>query len=215
MHTFFSDSWNYLISNMGVFAGNSIGYLRLGCNLDWVDDYDILVFDEDIDKVNLLVKSMVLYINGFVYKSRGDSGIKVFNSKRNPTAHYFHCDIFFSVIKDKKVYNRESWGLYHLKNMPEEVVLPFKKIKMGEIELYGVNNPSEEVKLCYGDIEKGVLYSHDLDSKIEVEDWKTIHMFFSVKREEGIQNIQAILLEHTYLNKLTIYESDNFDSFIE
>ena len=32
----------------GVFAGNSIGYLRDKRNMYWVDDFDILVFDEKI-----------------------------------------------------------------------------------------------------------------------------------------------------------------------
>lgn len=225
MYTEFIDDNAYiffrLLNNFnisyGIFAGNSIGYVRKGSNLHWVDDYDILVFDNEIDKVKKLLSSDVFRTNGFYSRpwKRGLGGYQVYNSIKNENSHIFQCDIFFSEIRNNLVYNKDGWGLYHRKAMPKEVVLPFKDVKMGKVEVCIVNNPDEEVRLCYGNIEKGVLYSHKVNTKISVDNWLILDNFFKRKYDEGISNVKAQLPEHAYLNKLNIYRKFERFSVLE
>ena len=43
------------------FAGTSIGYIRNKQNIPWVDDYDIMIFEEEIDKFKNIVKTFLVH----------------------------------------------------------------------------------------------------------------------------------------------------------
>lgn len=188
----------------GIFAGNAVGYVRNKANMPWVDDYDIMVFGSDIETANNLNKNIIFRKNGFIAKE-AHFGLFIYNEfvcdKASP---FFQCDIFFSDINNKNiVVNKFGSGLYHNK-MPKDVVLPFKKITIDSMEVYGLKDPETEVKLCYGDVSKGVLYSHNPRKNIKTDDWRTLDDFFKNKIKEGTSNVLNNLNSITGDKKINI-----------
>jgi len=142
--------------NYAIFAGSSIGYIRDKKNMYWLDDYDVMVFDNDIQLIKTLTNSKILEKNGFKFNVfKINSGIKIFNNFK--TTPFLMVDIFYNKVVDNKIYNIGNLGLYHIKKMNKEVVFPFKRINLGGLDVYGVNNPELEASICYGDISKGIL----------------------------------------------------------
>jgi glycerol-3-phosphate cytidylyltransferase len=207
----------------GVFAGNSVGYVRDKRNMYWVDDYDILVFEEDGANQQLLkdlIDGEILTRNGLIANYHTPlHGISWIFNKDESTKIFFQCDIWYSLIDENDiVHNKSKDGLYTGK-MKKHIILPFRKIRMGEINMHGVNDPEEEVKICYGDIKKGIISTHlfyDCKSKIKVDDWKTLDDFFQFKIESGVENVNSKIRikEHQYQNRISISD-DEFDSVVD
>ena len=92
-----------------VFAGSAVGLVRNGENIPWVDDYDVIVFKEHMDKYKKDILPVLLF-NGFYCNNHtlGDqffSGCFTNNNLANKS-NMFHCDIFFSYIDDNNFYYR-------------------------------------------------------------------------------------------------------------
>ncbi len=212
-----------LIENLkleyGIFAGSSIGYLRDKRNMYWTDDYDILVFKDKL-KYDLAELS-VWDKNGFIC-AKPDGGYFILSKNYHDTYkefknNYFQCDVFLSYIDDNNiVYNTAEWGLYHGK-LNKNIVLPFKKIKLNNIELYGFNNIDEEVKICYGDISKGHLYTHASNNSIKVSKWELLDQFFEIMIAKGIANVNKNIFNnknHFYEKKINILD-DTFNNTLD
>ena len=153
-----------------VFAGNSVGSIRAGRNLPWGDDYDIILFKNDIiffseyvipevERIGFMVKTKI--INGIV------CGVKIFGPPIvfNDSNYYhnvsiFQCDVFYSYFDCNNILrNCGGWGLYHEKNIPHNVVFPLKRRLFHGISLPFFNNPFKEVVMCYGNISKCSIFS--------------------------------------------------------
>jgi glycerol-3-phosphate cytidylyltransferase len=202
--------------NYGLFAGNSIGYVRNKANMPWVDDYDIMVFGKDIDKSNDLNNNLLFRKNGFIAK-KSWFGLFIYNDiVCDANAPHFQCDIFFSKITNENiVVNCFGKGLYNKKKMPKDVVLPFKKLNIDGIDIFGLNDPVTEVQLCYGDISKGVLYSHNAKVNIKTEHWSSIYNFFKNKIERGKRNVLNKLNIKMGDKKITIIKKKKYVDFVD
>ena len=161
-----------------VFAGNSVGLLRGGNNLPWGDDYDIIIFEKH---ATIFSQVIAPELENFGFKTEtviaNNSnafvcGMKIFGppirfnkSSGSTGTSDFQCDVFFSYFdKNKFLKNCGDWGLYHQKNIPYDVVLPFKRHMFHGMFLPFFNNPKKEVEICYTNIDKCSIFSHHLIS---------------------------------------------------
>ena len=182
-----------------VFAGNSVGLVRVGRNLPWGDDYDLILFENDIaffsdnvipelERFGFMVK--IKTINGIV------CGAKIFGPPImfNDSNHYhnisiFQCDVFYSYFDGNNVLkNCGGWGLYHEKNIPRNVVFPLKRRLFHGISLPFFNNPLKEVAMCYGDIRKCSIFSHHIGSTIFYSKWEHAYRDFGHIKKISIGN---------------------------
>lgn len=137
-----------------VFAGTSVGYVRNQKNIPWVDDYDIMIFEKDI---HFLKETILPYLvemgflcNGAIFDDEINGGYHVVS---NEITNFFLCDIFFSKIdENNNIKNLSGWGLYHLKNVPYEYIMPPTKRMIDDLYLPFFNKIDEDVFLEYGDV---------------------------------------------------------------
>lgn len=150
-----------------VFAGTSIGYLRNKRNIPWVDDYDIILFEKDIYKLENEILPLLIQ-NGFKYRKwltdeGQEVGYLIFSEgiETNNASHgfyrksFFQCDIFFTTVDNKNmIRNVAGRGLYTKKDIPYDYVFPPQKLMMEGIELPFFNKIEKDVEQEYGDIYK-------------------------------------------------------------
>ena len=120
-----------------VFAGTSVGFVRNKSNIPWVDDYDIMIFESQI---NLFENRIVPFLKnmGFIHAIMNNDfnkkwmGSKIMSQKiklnENHKGCNFLCDIFYSTVNNGIVRNlnikyvpqlqndnKRAWGLYDKK----------------------------------------------------------------------------------------------------
>lgn len=187
-----------------VFAGNSVGLVRTGKNLPWADDYDIILFERDIDfftthmipefeRIGFKVKIKI--VDGIV------GGAKIFGPpivfsqninydvNVNQSLSVFQCDVFFSYFdNDGFLKNCGGWGLYHEKNIPHHVVFPLQRRQFHGMLLPFFNDSLKEVLLTYGNIQKCSIFSHHIDSTIFYQRWEHAYKDFDYIKKTAIAN---------------------------
>ena len=192
-----------------IFAGNSVGLLRNQNNLPWGDDYDIIIFYKHVP---ILLKMIVPELENFGFKieSKIEHGVTCgiqffgptinFNNHSTPTSSnltsVFHCDVFFSYFdKNNFLKNRGGWGLYHEKNIPYNVVVPFRRHMFHGMLLPFFNNPKKEVEICYTNIDKCSIFSHhlqksqnNLSGTIFYNKWENAYLDFKYIVKKSIEN---------------------------
>jgi hypothetical protein len=216
-----------------LFAGSSIGLLRSGKTLPFVDDYDIIIFNKHVPMLSNAAP--VLKKHGFkmvqsahpdtkqktnggctvyssviqrFYKNNvNDNGNDVNHSRDNNCTEegenewectvkksHFQCDVFFSYFDGGGfLRNNASWGLYHGKNIHMKEVLPFKRRAFDGLSLPFFKNVASEVYKCYGDVERCIVESHNLNVRAIYRSWKTAHAEFErIKQCAKDNTVKAI-----------------------
>ena len=208
-----------------LFAGSSIGLLRSGKTLPFVDDYDIIIFNKHVPMLSNAAP--VLKKHGFKIvqsvspqtKQKTNGGCTVYSSatqrfynkvndndmnmndddaeeevERGVKKSHFQCDIFFSYFDSGGfLRNNASWGLYHGKNIHMKDVLPFQRRAFDGLSLPFFKNVASEVYKCYGDIERCIVESHNLNVRAVYRSWKTAHAEFDrIKQCSKDNTVKAI-----------------------
>ena len=189
-----------------VFAGNSVGLLRGGNNLPWGDDYDIIIFEKHATIFSQVI-APELENFGFKIETKIENnvvcGMKIFGPliQFNKYSHsistsIFQCDVFFSYFdKNKFLKNCGGWGVYHQKNIPYDVVLPFKRQMFHGLFLPFFNNPKKEVEICYTNIDKCSIFSHHLTKSetIFYSKWENAYLDFEYIIKNSIENTKKAI----------------------
>ena len=196
-----------------VFAGNSVGLLRGGNNLPWGDDYDIIIFEKHATIFSQII-APELENFGFKIETKIENnvvcGMKIFGPliQFNKYSHsistsIFQCDVFFSYFdKNKFLKNCGGWGVYHQKNIPYDVVLPFKRQMFNGLFLPFFNNPKKEVEICYRNIDKCSIFSHNLinSETIFYKKWENAYLDFEYIIKNSIENTKKAINKNANSN---------------
>jgi hypothetical protein len=195
-----------------LFAGNSVGLLRRGNNLPWGDDYDIIIFEKH---ATIFSQVIVPELENFgfktetVIKNNAVCGVKIFGpaiqfnkSSGSIGLNVFQCDVFFSYFdKNKFLKNCGDWGLYHQKNIPYDVVLPFKRRMFHGIFLPFFNDPKKEVEICYTNIDKCSIFSHHSTGTIFYNKWENAYLDFEYIIKNSIENTKKAINANANANE--------------
>jgi hypothetical protein len=199
-----------------LFAGSSIGLLRSGKTLPFVDDYDIIIFNKHVPLLSNAAP--VLNKHGFKMvqsvhpqtKQKTNGGCSIYSSaiqrfyNNNSCGEqgelcsvkksHFQCDVFFSYFDSGGfLRNNASWGLYHGKNIHMKDVLPFQRRAFDGLFLPFFKDVVSEVYKCYGDVEQCIVESHNFNLRATYRSWKTAHAEFDrIKRCAKDNTIKAI-----------------------
>lgn len=188
-----------------VFGGSSVGYIRNGKNIPWIDDYDIIIFENSIDKFENKILP-ILKKNGFI-NTRTIVGYTIFTAKlklenKDGCSNFFDCDIFYSKL-DK---NNNVICLYDNINdnckysLPYDVVVPRSKKTLDDLELYFINKPEEEVRLYYGDIMNRCVINmdHGRNGYIILDNhYQKYYKLFEKYKDIGIKNTKKYIYNNT------------------
>ncbi len=225
-----------------LFAGSSIGLLRSGKTLPFVDDYDIIIFNKDVPLLSNVAP--VLKKHGFnmvqsvhphtkqktnggctVYSSviqrfYNDVNVSVNNNVNTNDINdinddgaeegevecgvkksHFQCDIFFSYFDSGGfLRNNASWGLYHGKNVHMKEVVPFQRRAFDGLSLPFFKNVASEVYKCYGDVERCIVESHNLNVRAIYRSWKTAHAEFERIKQCAKDNTMKAIFQNQNQN---------------
>jgi hypothetical protein len=236
-----------------LFAGSSIGLLRSGKTLPFVDDYDIIIFNKHVPLLSNAAP--VLKKHGFkmvqsvhphtkqktnggctvyssviqrFYKNANVNGNDVNNSRVSHSRDnnsseecenewectvkksHFQCDIFFSYFDGGGfLRNNASWGLYHGKNIHVKEALPFQRRTFDGLSLPFFKNVASEVFKCYGDIERCIVESHNLNVRAIYRSWKTAHAEFERVKQCAKDNTVKAIFQNQNRHGVEEYDDDD------
>lgn len=164
-----------------LFAGSMVGYVRNKKMPPWMDDLDIMIFEEDIEKfwsvaavklrecgfncraVDAPFEGAGAHILAMQLGNRRDHQIPLAAAvtKNVPWAQV---DVFFSKVTDDGfVKNLKGWGLYHHKNVPADLVFPKRVVEIDERSYPAFNDIEKDILLEYGDVLNNiVVQTHDM-----------------------------------------------------
>lgn len=220
-----------------LFAGSSIGLLRSGKTLPFVDDYDIIIFNKHVPLLSNAAP--VLKKHGFkmvqsvhpqtkqktnggctvystvIQRFYNDVNVSVNNNVNTNDINddraeegenewectvkksHFQCDIFFSYFDGGGfLRNNASWGIYHGKNIHMKDVVPFQRRAFDGLSLPFFKNVASEVDKCYGDIERCIVESHNLNVRAIYRSWKTAHAEFERVKQCAKDNTAKAIFQN-------------------
>jgi hypothetical protein len=157
-----------------LFAGSIVGYVRNKEMPKWMDDLDIIVFD---DQKPLFEQKIVPYLrecgfNTFVPRKWEKGGYHILSlqigNTRNLTIPFSRdlsvavpwaqVDVFFtSVDENRFIRNLSGWGLYHHKDIPVEWVKPGIMIDIEGLTVRVFSEYEKDIKKEYGDVFNNVV----------------------------------------------------------
>lgn len=187
-----------------VFAGTSIGYVRNEKNVPWSDDYDVMIFETELAKLNTYTKKE-LEKYGFILHDATWSKKKAGYQCKYPGS-IFGVDIFFSKIYRGKVKNLEGKGLYNRKNVPIEYVIPRKYVTIdNDLRIPMFNEYEKDVQLEYKDVLNNVVIhiNHKPQLKFNAN-YKEIYDCFETAKKTVIDRTKLYFRSHQKLNNVTI-----------
>jgi hypothetical protein len=204
-----------------VFAGSAIGLYRNALNIPWVDDFDIIILENQIPKIKQLVSVLNHY--GFYWRYRRrekGGGIQVYyypdHTRNILYGGTFQCDIFFSYFdRDKHLKNKGGWGLYHERKVKQQWVLPFKKHLFEGKHLPFFNNYLEDIKHEYGDIDQAVIHIQHKKYHLHLKKhWRLCYREFNVFVRQAKNNTRkAIGVKSHPKAHTTVFLVKNFENF--
>ena len=188
-----------------VFAGSAIGLCRDGNNIPWVDDYDIIIFEDQIELFENTILPFLKYIYNFNANlhSSNKSGYKI--TKYINDTSFFMCDVFYSYIsKEGYVKNKnieEPWGLYDFKNIPVEIVKPKNYCLFNGINLPFFNDYKKDIEIEYGDIYNNcVIHINHGITIIQIPyNFMEVYDEFSNIKNIAIENTRMLIESNKYL----------------
>lgn len=195
-----------------VFAGTSVGYIRNKQNIPWVDDYDIMIFEEEFDNFenNIIPKLVELGFNCFKPGNPLYAGCHILSEFGQKC---FQCDVFFSVINDNGIVkNNKEWGLYTIHNVTIDMVRPKKYLTIdNNLTLPFFNDMSKDIEIEYGNVFDTCIINinHEDGCKIN-QHFTKVYDSFNYVKNRIINNAKNLFVEHEYNKIETHYDYDKF-----
>ena len=206
-----------------VFAGSSIGLLRNGKNIPWVDDYDIIIFKDQIENYKRKVIPL-LSKHGINTSIRFDNTELFTNNATIFDYNSVDIDVFTSY---KNAYGyvkciNNDWGRYTRSNIPIELVKPAKYMEFDNMgfKIPFFNDFEKDIEIEYGDV------TDKIDIHIKHKPGNIINKHFSIVYKEFDDIVSKAILNtknkiknneqhyHKYLNKLVVKNKDQFSDRI-
>lgn len=162
-----------------LFAGTVVGYLRNGRPPYWMDDIDIIIFEDQIDhfEETVIPHLKSCGFNCFTPNRFEGGGWHILSMQQGNTRSltipltdnlgvpvpWAQVDVFFTMVdRDGFIRNPAGWGLYDRKNIPVSWVRPGVRVEMESWQVQLFAEYSEDIKKEYGDVMNNVVVStHD------------------------------------------------------
>lgn len=207
-----------------LFAGSAIGLVRGGKNIPWIDDFDIIIFEDAIEKFEkdivpeLKLNDFNIVPVGGEFKGAGYYTLSFDNKYQTDMIgkrSFFQCDVFFSKIdKDGYVRNVSGWGLYDKKDVPVKYVRPACCYHFEGMYLPFFHKSVEDVELEYGDVHNLCIIpiEHGGGGSIKIEGpWKDTHAKFYELKDQALKNSWKYINIQDYDGSEELVLDDDFE----
>lgn len=199
-----------------VFAGTSVGYIRNKKNIPWVDDYDIIVFEEDIHKFENVVLPKLKecgFSHDFPmpYSKQCNVGYHIMSKFGQKC---FQCDVFYTKVTSEGIIQNTGihWGLYNTKKIHIDMVKPSKYLTIDDdLTLPFFNEMEKDVEIEYGDVYNNVVLNINHRKGFFInEEFNKIYKCFNDIKCEIIDKTSDLFKNHKYNENITL---ENYDDF--
>ena len=167
------------------FAGVLLGYVRNQSMPPWLDDMDVMIFEEDFEKFEahlvpelrrcgfdcsqkiMLKRDQKLagyQIRGLYASSgkRAENAVLNYNETSSVEVPRLQVDVFFSRRCGEYVQNINGWGLYHKKKILTDWVAPGQIIEVDGVRMRTFSNIVDDVFHEYGDVMNNVVIQNHI-----------------------------------------------------
>ena len=198
--------------------GSNIGYMRNKRTVPWNDDYDIIIFQEDIDLFENIIPVFKKHCFDIFnppepyHQNYHVLSYPTFGKYKNTyNFSYFQCDIYVCYFEDNILYNVSSWAWEKYGDkLTRDIVLPIQHITFDDMIFPFMNNIEKDVEIYYGDISNPTIYLDHKDSGNLCfnTNWELSYDIYnkfindSTNRTKDYINIT----EHQYINDATVME---------
>jgi len=204
-----------------VFAGSAIGMVRDGKNIPWVDDYDIIIFEDQMDTYINIVEPK-LNNHGFTTICSKSKGLYKTIFKYNNIEYLF--DVFISYENSLGyIKNINKRGRYHSKNIPMKMVKPAKYLEFDNMgfKIPFFNQLEKDIEKEYGNVfdKVDIHVNHSYGNNIINSHFSKVYKEFYEIVNNAIFNTTKIIINtessHKYLNQLVIKNKNQFTDRIK
>jgi hypothetical protein len=180
-----------------LFAGSMVGYVRNKQMPRWMDDLDLVIFE---DQIPLFENTIIPHLKsaGFTcfpphgYEQGGYHilGLQLSEYRESSIDYaddikvrvpWAQIDVFYTVVDhDGYIRNREGWGLYHQKDVPVSWVKPGKKITIDGWRLNAFRKYREDIEREYGDVINNVVVADHIKTILQLDGvhWSAVEKEF-------------------------------------
>ena len=207
-----------------VFAGSAIGMVRNRKNIPWVDDYDIIVFKDQIETyktevIPLLTKHGITTNIRFKNNDLLTSSAQIFDYSTS----YF--EIFTSYINWRGHVRslNDHWGRYNKKGITMKMIKPAKYLEFDNMgfKIPFFNQWKKDIEVEYGNvIDKVDIHIGHTGGNVINSHFSKVYKEFQDIVNNAIFNTKRLIKNnqqhsHEYLNKLVIKNKNQFTDRIE
>ena len=196
------------------FAGTSIGYIRNKQNIPWVDDFDIMIFEEEIPTFVNIVLPKLTEFGFYCTQINVDLGCAGFFVLSQFGQKCFQCDVFFSKIDENGIVkNVANFGLYSDKNIHIDLVKPKQYLTIDDdLTIPFFNNMEQDINIEYGDVFNTVIFhvNHNISLILNNTPFYTAYDTFNKIKTQIVTNTMALVNDHKYENNETLFDYDIF-----
>jgi hypothetical protein len=224
-----------------LFAGSMVGYVRNKKMPRWMDDLDLIIFEDQIQR-----------FEGEIIPHLQNAGFNCFKPHQFPNAGYHvlsmqtskhresgidyaddirirvpwaQIDVFYTrVDKDGFIRNLDGWGLYHQKDIPVDWVKPAKSIRVEGRRINAFRKYRKDIEKQYGDVINNIRISDHKQTFLDLRNthWSVIDKALDVHNKMHAQalppSVNTMQLTAYIPNENTQYfakKSDNFDTIVK
>lgn len=162
-----------------LFAGSLVGYVRDKQVPPWMDDLDVLIFEDQINYFEVEVVPFLRQLGYILVKPKfyPEGGYHIlamqldesrkskikYSEDVSVTIPWAQVDVFFSFVDaNGMIRNKSSWGLYHTKDVPVSWVKPGRIVQIMGGSYRVFSEYEKDIVKEYGDVHNNlVVASHD------------------------------------------------------
>ncbi len=224
-----------------LFAGSMVGYVRNKKMPRWMDDLDLIIFEDQIQR-----------FEGEIIPYLENAGFNCFKPHQFPNAGYHilsmqaskhresgidyaddirirvpwaQIDVFYTKVdQDGLIRNLDGWGLYHQKDIPIGWVKPAKPIRVEGRHINAFGKYRKDIEKQYGDVINNIMISDHKQVFLDLRDthWSVIDKALDAYNKAHVQALPpsistAQLAAYTPMvdTQYSATKSDNFDTIIK
>ncbi|MDE4306141.1 LicD family protein [Phaeobacter gallaeciensis] len=157
-----------------LFAGSALGYVRNGTMLPWIDDLDVILFEEHIPYFEAEVVPFLKAcgFNCFAPRQFQGGGFHIlamqqggkrdltipFSDGTDVSVPWAQVDVFYTTVDENGfLRNPRGWGLYDKKDVPADWVAPGVEVELEGWKTRLFSKYEEDILKEYGDVLNNVV----------------------------------------------------------
>ncbi len=180
-----------------LFAGSMVGYVRNKSMPYWMDDIDVMIFEEEIEKYE--TRALPLFsecgFNCFYQEHLKGGGYHMLSMQQGESRQlkialtanevvsvpWAQVDAFYSTVDENGIIrNPANWGIYHTRDVPVSMVQPGVFLDIDGMKARVFSEYADDIAKEYGDVHNTIVVANHSHTFLRVTDtpWEHFEQAF-------------------------------------